>query len=557
MYAAAPMTEPQPQPRGAGHLRGPPLLARDPRLLPERDRGRGRHRRDRQALRRLRSATVFLIVLVIIGLTVLIGFVKRVATTYTITNRRLNIKRGIISREIQETRLERVQNVNYRQTVYQRLMQIGDVDFDTAATDDYNFVFVGVADPGDVVHSVDRATGARRPRAATASARRSRPRLPRRSLPAMAKDLSVVVFGATGITGRQVCAYLAERAEQTRLQVGGGGPRRREGRPHPRRDRGRARRRRSAPTSSDAASLAAMASRAKVVLDMVGPYTLYGEPVIEACIAGGAHYMDLTGEMPFVRRMIEAADERAERRRGQDRQHQRLRGAAARPARPARGRDRARALERGAGDGRPRRRPADPERQRCKLSDIISGGTLQSLAEILDDDGAALAADSGAPDRRGGAGPAGPQRQPDRDRPPLQRPGRRGHADDALALHQPGRRSTAPRRCVAAEEGRAFTPFRYREGVAIPGGPATVPLRYAAGGALGGHPGGDPGAGPGAARRSAADAAGSCARASPPPASARPASAWRTGPGAWRSTPKPSAATTSASTSRATASPAT
>ena len=94
------------------------------------------------------SATVFLIVLVVVALTVLIGFVKRVATTYTITNRRLNIKRGIVSREIQETRLERVQNVNYRQSVYQRLMQIGDVDFDTAATDDYNFVFAGVADPG-------------------------------------------------------------------------------------------------------------------------------------------------------------------------------------------------------------------------------------------------------------------------------------------------------------------------------------------------------------------------------------------------------------------------
>jgi uncharacterized membrane protein YdbT with pleckstrin-like domain len=76
-----------------------------------------------------------------------------------ITHHRLNIKRGIVSREIQETRLERVQNVNYRQSVYQRLMQIGDVDFDTAATDDYNFVFAGVADPGDVVQSVDRATG--------------------------------------------------------------------------------------------------------------------------------------------------------------------------------------------------------------------------------------------------------------------------------------------------------------------------------------------------------------------------------------------------------------
>jgi membrane protein YdbS with pleckstrin-like domain len=106
------------------------------------------------------TATVFLIVLVILALTLLVGFIKRWATTYTITSRRLNIKRGIVSREIQETRLERVQNVNYSQSVYQRLMQIGDVDFDTAASGgDYDFIFYGVADPGGVVHQVDQATG--------------------------------------------------------------------------------------------------------------------------------------------------------------------------------------------------------------------------------------------------------------------------------------------------------------------------------------------------------------------------------------------------------------
>jgi uncharacterized membrane protein YdbT with pleckstrin-like domain len=106
------------------------------------------------------SGGVFLIVFVGVALTVLIGFLMRIATTYTITDRRLNIRRGIVSREVQETRLERVQNVNYKQSLYQRLMQIGDVDFDTAAGDDYNFVFAGVADPSDVVHRVDQATGA-------------------------------------------------------------------------------------------------------------------------------------------------------------------------------------------------------------------------------------------------------------------------------------------------------------------------------------------------------------------------------------------------------------
>ena len=103
------------------------------------------------------TALVFGLVLVILAVTVVVGFIKRVATTYTITNRRLNIKRGIISREIQETRLERVQNVNYNQSLFQRMLKVGDVDFDTAGSGDYDFSFDGVADPEDVVHKVDEA----------------------------------------------------------------------------------------------------------------------------------------------------------------------------------------------------------------------------------------------------------------------------------------------------------------------------------------------------------------------------------------------------------------
>ena len=80
------------------------------------------------------------------------------ATSYTITNRRLHIKKGIVSRTIQETRLERVQNVNVTRASSSALFQIGDVDFDTAAGDDYNFIFAGVADPQEVVEKVDEAT---------------------------------------------------------------------------------------------------------------------------------------------------------------------------------------------------------------------------------------------------------------------------------------------------------------------------------------------------------------------------------------------------------------
>jgi uncharacterized membrane protein YdbT with pleckstrin-like domain len=106
------------------------------------------------------TATGVVVAVVIVAIAVLAGFVKRVATTYTITDRRLNIKRGIVSRNVQEGRLERVQNANFNQGVYERLMQIGDVQFDTAGADESNFVFAGVAQPEVVVEQVDRATRA-------------------------------------------------------------------------------------------------------------------------------------------------------------------------------------------------------------------------------------------------------------------------------------------------------------------------------------------------------------------------------------------------------------
>jgi uncharacterized membrane protein YdbT with pleckstrin-like domain len=92
------------------------------------------------------------------ALTVLVGFIKRVSTRYTITNRRLNIKHGIVSREVQEARLERVQDVSYSQSVFQRLLRVGDIDFDTASNDPTDFVFAGVDKPETVVEAVHRAT---------------------------------------------------------------------------------------------------------------------------------------------------------------------------------------------------------------------------------------------------------------------------------------------------------------------------------------------------------------------------------------------------------------
>ena len=94
---------------------------------------------------------------VIAGGTLIVGYLRRISTKYLITTQRLRISRGIIKRNVQETRLERVQNVNYEQGVLDRLLHVGTVDFDTAGTDDSEFRFEWVNGPEQVVRAVDRA----------------------------------------------------------------------------------------------------------------------------------------------------------------------------------------------------------------------------------------------------------------------------------------------------------------------------------------------------------------------------------------------------------------
>jgi uncharacterized membrane protein YdbT with pleckstrin-like domain len=115
----------------------------------------------------LLASTALAIVLAVAGfaLVIAVGLLRRMAISYVITSERLHIRRGVLAKRTQETRIQRVQNVNTQQTLMQRILRIGTVDFDTAGTDDSEFRFIGVADPGDVVSAVDRAQreGARAP----------------------------------------------------------------------------------------------------------------------------------------------------------------------------------------------------------------------------------------------------------------------------------------------------------------------------------------------------------------------------------------------------------
>lgn len=129
---------------------------------------------------------------------------------------------------------------------------------------------------------------------------------------ATVRDLDVVVFGATGDTGVVGCCFLFFQGKRLgltrwapaarnlsklkkdvldRLQGAEPGP---EGLwPE-------------APVQADAGdydSLVRMCSRTRCVVSCAGPFAEYGEGVVRACVAAGTHYVDITGEMPWVEKM--------------------------------------------------------------------------------------------------------------------------------------------------------------------------------------------------------------------------------------------------------------
>jgi len=117
----------------------------------------------------------------------------------------------------------------------------------------------------------------------------------------------LVVFGATSFVGQILCRYLLDQfgaggtlrwaaagRSQDKLEAlrSGLGP---EARDLPL----------LAADAQDPASLDAMCGQARVVVSTVGPYALYGEPLVKACAGSGTDYCDLTGEVQWIRRMID------------------------------------------------------------------------------------------------------------------------------------------------------------------------------------------------------------------------------------------------------------
>ena len=128
-----------------------------------------------------------------------------------------------------------------------------------------------------------------------------------------ARDHDLVLLGASGFAGALVAEHLAAHAPAgTRIALAGRSRTRveriRNGLPGAARDW---------PVlvadSGDDASLRRLAGSTRVVVTTVGPYLRHGLGLVAACAAAGTHYADLTGEVPFIRRAIDAHDGLARR----------------------------------------------------------------------------------------------------------------------------------------------------------------------------------------------------------------------------------------------------
>lgn len=122
------------------------------------------------------------------------------------------------------------------------------------------------------------------------------------------KEFDIVVFGATSFVGRILCRYLQDvygtEGRSLRWAIAARSAARLE---ELKRELGPA-----AATlpvivadAADVAGLRALVARTRVVVSTVGPYALYGEPLVQVCAETGTDYCDLTGEVQWIRRMIE------------------------------------------------------------------------------------------------------------------------------------------------------------------------------------------------------------------------------------------------------------
>jgi short subunit dehydrogenase-like uncharacterized protein len=117
-------------------------------------------------------------------------------------------------------------------------------------------------------------------------------------------DYDLVVYGATGFTGKLVAEYLAGRGGQEAIALGG----RSQSKLEAVRDELGVDWPLITADAADPEALQKLAQSTTAVVTTVGPFYKYGLPLVEACAKAGTHYADLAGEVLFIRESIERYD---------------------------------------------------------------------------------------------------------------------------------------------------------------------------------------------------------------------------------------------------------
>ncbi len=124
------------------------------------------------------------------------------------------------------------------------------------------------------------------------------------------RPLDLVVFGATSFVGQILCRYLVDR-HGTDGEVSWAIAGRSESKLAEVAEATGADVERIVADAADDEAMAEMVARTKVVISTVGPYALYGSPLVAAAAAAGTDYCDLTGEPQWMQKMIDAHHDEA------------------------------------------------------------------------------------------------------------------------------------------------------------------------------------------------------------------------------------------------------
>jgi short subunit dehydrogenase-like uncharacterized protein len=117
----------------------------------------------------------------------------------------------------------------------------------------------------------------------------------------------LIVFGATSFVGKLLCRYLADQfgADEPLKWAAAGRSMAKLRDLRASLGEGQAALPLIAADAADEIALIAMCTQARVVISTVGPYALYGEPLVKVCAETGTDYCDLTGEVHWIKRMLD------------------------------------------------------------------------------------------------------------------------------------------------------------------------------------------------------------------------------------------------------------